>query len=122
MNETDCFCMKRLPIDDRKKFLNLLFFLLARISPCDASAAVGRVAEYRMTDMMQMHANRQEMIEEIHCGDIGAAVGLSETTTGDTICDQEHPIILEAIEFPAPVISVSITPESRDDQGENRKM
>ena len=70
----------------------------------------------RIGRLMQMHANHQEMRDEIYCGDIGAAVGLGETTTGDTICDEEHPIVLEAIEFPAPVISVSITPESRADQ------
>ena len=70
----------------------------------------------RIGRLMQMHANHQEMRDAIYCGDIGAAVGLGETTTGDTICDEEHPIVLEAIEFPAPVISVSITPESRADQ------
>jgi elongation factor G len=70
----------------------------------------------RIGRLMQMHANHQEMRDAIYCGDIGAAVGLGDTTTGDTICDEEHPIVLEAIEFPAPVISVSITPESRADQ------
>ncbi len=70
----------------------------------------------RIGRLMQMHANHQEMRDAIYCGDIGAAVGLGETATGDTICDEEHPIVLEAIEFPAPVISVSITPESRPDQ------
>ena len=60
--------------------------------------------------------NHQLMRDEIDRGDIGAAVGLSETQTGDTICDEEHPIVLEAIEFPSPVISVSITPASRADQ------
>ena len=70
----------------------------------------------RIGRLMQMHANHQEMRDAIYCGDIGAAVGLSDTVTGDTICDEDHPIVLEAIEFPAPVISVSITPDSRDDQ------
>ncbi len=70
----------------------------------------------RIGRLMQMHANHQEMRDAIYCGDIGAAVGLGETATGDTICDEDHPIVLEAIEFPAPVISVSITPESRPDQ------
>ena len=65
--------------------------------------------------LVQMHANHQEMREAIYCGDIGAAVGLSDTRTGDTICVEEDPIVLEAIEFPSPVISVSIVPESRVD-------
>ena len=65
--------------------------------------------------LMQMHANHRELRDEIFCGDIGVAIGLSETVTGDTLCCEEEPIILEAIEFPAPVISVSIVPESRAD-------
>ena len=67
----------------------------------------------RVGRLMQMHANRQENRDAIYAGDIGAAVGLSDTVTGDTICDPNNPIILEAIEFPAPVLSVSISPESR---------
>ncbi len=70
----------------------------------------------RIGRLMQMHAQHQEMRDEINCGDIGAAVGLSDTRTGDTICAEEHPIILEAIEFPSPVINVAIAPESRADQ------
>ncbi len=70
----------------------------------------------RIGRLMQMHAQHQEMRDEIYCGDIGAAVGLSDTRTGDTICDENHAIILEAIEFPAPVINVAIAPESRADQ------
>jgi len=70
----------------------------------------------RIARLIQMHANHQEMIDEIPCGDIGAVVGLGDTRTGDTLCDEDHPIVLEAIEFPAPVISVSITPETRADQ------
>jgi elongation factor G len=70
----------------------------------------------RIARLVQMHANHQEMIDEIPCGDIGAVVGLGDTRTGDTLCDEEHSIVLEAIEFPAPVISVSITPETRPDQ------
>jgi len=69
----------------------------------------------RIGRLLQMHANKQEQREEIFCGDIGVAVGLSDTVTGDTLCDIDHPILLEAIEFPSPVISVSIKPESRND-------
>lgn len=70
----------------------------------------------RVGRLMQMHANHQENRDAIYCGDIGVAVGLSDTVTGDTLCDPDHPIILEAIEFPAPVLSVSISPESRGDR------
>ena len=69
----------------------------------------------RIIRLMQMHANHRELCDAIYCGDIGAAVGLSDTRTGDTICDEAHPIVLEAIEFPAPVISVSIAPQTRAD-------
>jgi elongation factor G len=70
----------------------------------------------RVGRLMQMHANHQENRDEIYCGDIGVAVGLSETVTGDTLCVPDNPIVLEAIEFPAPVLSVSISPESRGDR------
>ena len=69
----------------------------------------------RIGRLLQMHANKQEQRDAIYCGDIGVAVGLSDTTTGDTLCDINNPVILEAIEFPAPVISVSITPKSKAD-------
>ena len=65
--------------------------------------------------LLRMHANRQENIDQAHAGDIIAVVGLSDTRTGDTLCDKAHPIVLESIEFPAPVISISIKPESRND-------
>jgi len=70
----------------------------------------------RVGRLLQMHANHREARDEIYCGDIGAAVGLSDTVTGDTLCCEEEPIVLEAIEFPAPVISVSIAAESRADR------
>jgi elongation factor G len=62
-----------------------------------------------------MHANRQESIDEAQCGDIVAVIGLQNTKTGDTLCSEENPILLESIEFPAPVISISVKPESRSD-------
>ena len=70
----------------------------------------------RVSRILQMHANDRVMIEEASAGDIAAVVGLDHTITGDTLCDEEHPILLEAIEFPAPVISLSIRPKSRQDQ------
>ncbi len=73
----------------------------------DKTQRVGRI--------LRMHANRQEALEEAFAGDIVAVVGMGETKTGDTLCDKEHPIHLEAIEFPAPVISISIKPLAQAD-------
>ncbi|MBN1521071.1 MAG: elongation factor G [Candidatus Aureabacteria bacterium] len=70
----------------------------------------------RIGRILQMHANKRENREDIFSGDIAAAIGLDHTGTGDTLCDQEKPVILEAIEFPAPVMSISIVPKSRADQ------
>jgi elongation factor G len=77
----------------------------------DKSQRVGRI--------LRMHANRQEGLESAHAGEIVAVVGLGDTKTGDTICSKDHPIHLEAIEFPAPVISISIKPEA---QADNEKL
>ena len=63
-----------------------------------------------------MHANKREEVEELHTGDIGAIVGLKNTTTGDTLCDPENPIVLEKIIFPDPVISIRIEPKTKVDQ------
>jgi elongation factor G len=62
----------------------------------------------RVGRLLQMHANKQEERDIIFCGDIGVAIGLADTTTGDTLCTEEHPIVLETIEFPQPVVSVSV--------------
>lgn len=70
----------------------------------------------RISRIFQMHANQRESIDNIFVGDIAAAVGLNYTITGDTLCDPENPVILEAMQFPAPVISLSIAPQSRSDQ------
>jgi len=70
----------------------------------------------RIGKLVQMHANKQEIRKQVFAGDIAAAVGLKETDTGDTICDEKHPIILEKIEFPEPVISMAIEPETKTDQ------
>jgi elongation factor G len=74
----------------------------------DSSERVGR--------LLKMHANKREEIKEVYAGDIAAAVGLKNVATGDTICDKKHPIVLEAIEFPAPVIAVAIEPKTKADQ------
>nr|WP_326186271.1 elongation factor G [uncultured Oscillibacter sp.] len=70
----------------------------------------------RMGRILQMHANHREDIEEVFAGDIEAAVGLKNTTTGDTLCDEKHPIILESMEFPEPVIRVAIEPKTKAGQ------
>src|SRR5882762_1472765 len=70
----------------------------------------------RIGRLLQMHANKREELEEVRAGDIAAAIGLKETKTGDTLCDAEHPIILEAMRFPEPVISVAIEPKTKADQ------
>ena len=70
----------------------------------------------RIGRLLQMHANKREEIEEVRAGDIAAAIGLKDTRTGDTLCVEEHPIILEAMRFPNPVISVAIEPKTKADQ------
>ncbi len=70
----------------------------------------------RISRILQMHANKREEIKEVYAGDIAAAVGLRSTTTGDTLCDEEHAVILERMEFPEPVIFVAVEPKSKADQ------
>ena len=70
----------------------------------------------RVGRMVQMHANSREEIKEVLAGDIAAAVGLKDVTTGDTLCDLDKPIVLERMEFPEPVISVAVEPKSKPDQ------
>ena len=74
----------------------------------DRSERVGR--------LLKMHANKREEIKQVYSGDIAAAVGLRSVSTGDTICDKQHPVVLEAMEFPSPVISLAIEPKSKSDQ------
>ncbi|PCE24452.1 translation elongation factor G [Paraburkholderia acidicola] len=70
----------------------------------------------RLGRILQMHANQREEIKEVHAGDIAAAVGLKEATTGDTLCDPQHPIVLERMIFPEPVISQAVEPKTKADQ------
>ncbi|MBW2059647.1 MAG: elongation factor G [Deltaproteobacteria bacterium] len=70
----------------------------------------------RLGRLLKIHANQREEIEEVHSGDIFAAVGLKYTRTGDTICDEAYPIVLESIQAPAPVISVAVEPRSREER------
>jgi len=89
-------------------------------------SGVLRVGEYvynasrglrqRIGRLFEVHADKREIVDELHAGDVGAVVGLSDTYTGDTLCRQEAPIVLEPIEFPAPVIDLAIAPVARTDQ------
>jgi len=70
----------------------------------------------RIGRLLKMHANKREEIKEVYAGDIAAAVGLKQVSTGDTLCDEKHPIVLESMDFPEPVISLAIEPKSKGDQ------
>ena len=71
----------------------------------------------RVGRILQMHANKRQELEKVYSGDIAAAVGFKFTTTGDTICDEQHPVILESMEFPEPVIELAIEPKTKAGQG-----
>ena len=70
----------------------------------------------RIGRILQMHANSRQEIAEVYCGDIASAVGLKDTSTGDTLCDEKHPVILESMNFPEPVISIAVEPKTKADQ------
>ena len=82
----------------------------------DSVLISGRSRTERIGRLLKMHANKREDITEIYAGDICACVGLRNITTGDTICNEDHPVVLESIEFPAPVISVAVEPKTKTDQ------
>ena len=71
----------------------------------------------RVGRILQMHANKRQELDKVYAGDIAAAVGFKTTTTGDTICDDQHPVILESMEFPEPVIDIAIEPKTKAGQG-----
>ncbi|BAS33239.1 TPA: elongation factor G [Klebsiella variicola] len=75
-----------------------------------------KTARERFGRIVQMHANKREEIKEVRAGDIAAAIGLKDVTTGDTLCDPDAPIILERMEFPEPVISIAVEPKTKADQ------
>src|SRR6185503_4501296 len=70
----------------------------------------------RIGRLLKMHANKREDIKEVYAGDIAAAVGLKSVSTGDTLCDEKRPIVLESMDFPKPVISLAIEPKTKSDQ------
>jgi translation elongation factor EF-G len=119
------------PADDKGPFAALAFKIMA--DPFVGKLAFFRVysgslksgsyvynstkeKKERIGRILQMHANRREEIEEVYSGDIAAAVGLKDTTTGDTLCDEKHAIILESMEFPDPVIEIAIEPKTKAGQ------
>jgi elongation factor G len=120
----------RSPSDD-EKFSGLIFKIKAdpfvgKLAYLRVYSGVLKAGEYaynstkdvkeRVGKLVRMHANKQEIVEEARAGDIVAAVGLKNTKTGDTICDEENPIVLGAIIFPEPVISMSIEPKTKADE------
>jgi elongation factor G len=119
------------PADDKAPFSALAFKIMSdsfvgqltfirvysgHLKQGDSVHISGRSRSERIGRLLKMHANKREDISEIYAGDICACVGLRHITTGDTICDENHPIILESIEFPAPVISVAVEPKTKGDQ------
>ncbi|MFZ0312019.1 MAG: elongation factor G [Candidatus Korobacteraceae bacterium] len=119
------------PADDKAPFSALAFKIMSdsfvgqltfirvysgHLKQGDSVHISGRSRSERIGRLLKMHANKREDITEIYAGDICACVGLRHITTGDTICDENHPIILESIEFPAPVISVAVEPKTKGDQ------
>lgn len=122
--------IERKPADD-EKFCGLIFKIKAdpfvgKLAYLRVYSGVLKSGEYtynstkdtkeRVGKLVKMHANKQEIIEEARAGDIVAAVGLKATKTGDTVCDEDSPIVLEAIHFPEPVISMSIEPKTKADE------
>jgi len=87
-----------------------------RLASGDTVYNVAKARTERIGRLVRMHANKREEIQEVFAGDIAAAVGLKTVSTGDTICDEKAPIVLEAIEFPAPVIQLAIEPKTKADQ------
>ena len=82
----------------------------------DSVLNVTRNTRQRIGRLLKMHANKREEIQQIWAGDIAAVVGLRNAFTGDTVCDERAPIVLEAMEFPDPVIAVAIEPKTKEDQ------
>lgn len=122
--------VERKPLDD-EKFCGLVFKIKAdpfvgKLAYLRVYSGILKSGEYtynstkglreRVGKLVKMHANKQEIVEKACAGDIVAAVGLKNTKTGDTICDEDSPVILEAIHFPEPVISMSIEPKTKADE------
>ena len=97
-------------------FVGKLCFFRVYSGTLDAGSTIlnaNKGKKDRIGRILQMHANHREDIEKVYAGDIGAAVGLKEVSTGDTLCDPAHPVILESMEFPEPVIDIAIEPKDK---------
>ncbi|MCQ2404547.1 MAG: elongation factor G [Clostridia bacterium] len=100
-------------------YVGKLCFFRVYSGVCKAGTTVynpNKDANERLGRILQMHANHRQDIEEVYAGDIAAAVGLKSTTTGNTLCDEKHPIVLESMKFPEPVIRVAIEPKTKAGQ------
>jgi elongation factor G len=119
------------PADDKAPFSALAFKIMTdpfvgqlafirvysgHVKTGDSVYNTGKQRSERIGRLLKMHANKREEITEIYAGDICACVGLRNVTTGDTICDERNPVLLESIEFPAPVIAVAVEPKTKGDQ------
>jgi elongation factor G len=119
------------PADDKAPFSALAFKIMTdpfvgqlafirvysgHLKTGDSVYNTGKQRSERIGRLLKMHANKREEITELYAGDICACVGLRNVTTGDTICDERNPILLESIEFPAPVIAVAVEPKTKGDQ------
>ena len=119
------------PADDKAPFSALAFKIMTdpfvgqlafirvysgHLKTGDSVYNTGKQRTERIGRLLKMHANKREEITEIYAGDICACVGLRNVTTGDTICDEKHAVLLESIEFPAPVIAVAVEPKTKGDQ------
>ena len=101
-------------------FVGKLAFFRVYSGTCNAGSYVYNATKdkkERIGRILQMHANKRAELDKVYSGDIAAAVGFKFTTTGDTICDEQHPVILESMEFPEPVIELAIEPKTKDGQG-----
>ena len=97
-------------------FVGKLCFFRVYSGTLDAGSTIlnaNKNKKDRIGRILQMHANHREDIDKVYAGDIGAAVGLKEVSTGDTLCDPAHPVILESMEFPEPVIDIAIEPKDK---------
>ena len=103
----------------RDQFVGKLYFIRVYSGMLRAGETVLNVTrrrKERVSKLLRMHANKQELIEEIKAGDIAAAVGLKDTTTGDTLCHDDHPLVFERIQFPEPVVSMFIEAKTKAEQ------